>query len=144
MRLLLLFFVSFFTFADDHKMSSDFSDCEGKIANYYVAKINKGGTVEGWLEASKMHQKFYKDRGSDIMIIPMMQYKRDDDGNTIDELYRVSTMVVGSQDSWSKWRDIRNNQTDAEAKTSQAEYDAYVALYDKHNTLTAQRRVCIL
>ena len=73
MRILFLLALSFYSFA----APTDFSECKGKEANYYVAKITKGGSAAGWLQASKMHQKFYKDRGSDIMVMPMMQYRRD-------------------------------------------------------------------
>ena len=72
MRILLLLVLSFYSFT----APTDFSECKGKEANYYVAKITKGGSAAGWLQASKMHQKFYKDRGSDIMVVPMMQYRR--------------------------------------------------------------------
>ena len=48
MRILLLLVLSFYSFT----APTDFSECKGKEANYYVAKIT-------WLQASKMHQKFY-------------------------------------------------------------------------------------
>ena len=35
-----------FSFADDHSISTDFSDCDGKVVNYYVSKIISGGSVE--------------------------------------------------------------------------------------------------
>ena len=34
-----------------HEKSYKFSDCDGKVANYYVSKLISGGTVEGFLEA---------------------------------------------------------------------------------------------
>ena len=141
MRILLLIFISFFTFGDNHKLSTDLSDCKGKIANYYVAKLT--GSADGWLKAARMHQKFYKDRGSDIVVAPMMQYRRDSEGNVSEKLYRLSTMVIGSQESWAKWQEMRENRSEAEAKKAQAEYDAYVGMYNKNNELTVQRRLCI-
>ena len=58
MRFLLLMLFSITAFADDHASSTDFSNCEGKFVNYYVAKPTPAGSVEGMVEATKMHQKF--------------------------------------------------------------------------------------
>ena len=55
MRILLILDLSFYRFT----AHTDFSEFKGKEANYYVAKITKGGSAAGWLQASKMHQKFY-------------------------------------------------------------------------------------
>jgi len=38
---------------------------------------------------------------------------------------------------------MRENRSEAEAKKAQAEYDAYVGMYNKNNELTVQRRLCI-
>ena len=140
MRILLLLVLSFYSFA----APTDFSECKGKEANYYVAKITKGGSAAGWLQASKMHQKFYKDRGSDIMVMPMMQYRRNSEGDVTDKLYRATSMVVGSQEAWKKWRELRANLSEAEAAKAQKEYDAFTSLYNKNTELTVQRKLCIL
>ena len=140
MRILFLLALSFYSFA----APTDFSECKGKEANYYVAKITKGGSAAGWLQASKMHQKFYKDRGSDIMVMPMMQYRRDAEGNVTEKLYRATSMVIGSQESWKKWRDLIANQSKAEAAKAQKEYDAFTGLYSKNTELTVQRKLCVL
>jgi hypothetical protein len=140
MRILLILVLSFYSFT----APTDFSECKGKEANYYVAKITKGGSAAGWLQASKMHQEFYKDRGSDIMVMPMMQYRRDSEGNVTDKLYRATSMVVGSQESWKKWQTLRANQNADEAKKAQNEYDAFMSIYNKNTELTVQRKLCIL
>ena len=44
MRILFLLALSFYSFA----APTDFSECKGKEANYYVAKITKGGSAAGW------------------------------------------------------------------------------------------------
>ena len=36
-----------------HENSHKFSDCDGKVANYYVSKLIAGGTVKGFLKDSK-------------------------------------------------------------------------------------------
>jgi hypothetical protein len=136
MRILILFMLSMVSYA----APTDFSECKGKEANYYVAKFTKKGTAKGWLQATRMHQAFYKDRGSDILVVPMLQYKRDSEGNITDKVHRITSMVVGSQESWQKWRENRDNLTEADSD----EYDAYVSLYNKHTELTVQRKLCIL
>jgi len=55
--------ISFNIYSDDHKGLPKPSDCQGSPANYYVAKLVDGGTIEGWLNATKMHEAYYKDRG---------------------------------------------------------------------------------
>ena len=49
------------------------------------------------------------------MVVPMMQYKRNSEGEVTDKLYRATSMVVGSQESWKKWRELRANQSEADA-----------------------------
>ena len=70
---------------------------------------------------NKTNQKFYKDRGSDIMVVPMMQYRRNSEGEVTDKLYRATSMVVGSQEAWKKWRELRANLSEAEAAKAQKE-----------------------
>ncbi len=140
MRILILFLISTITYA----APTDFSECKGKEANYYVANFTKNGNAQGWLEATKMHQAFYKERGSDILVVPMLQYKRDSEGNTTDKVHRITSMVVGTQDAWKKWREMRDNLSESESTKAQEEYDAYVSLYNKHTELTVQRKLCIL
>ena len=53
-------------------------------------------------------------------------------------------MVVGSQESWKKWRELRANLSEAEATKAQQEYDAFTGLYNKNTELTVQRKLCIL
>ena len=67
MRYFLLLTFSIFSFADDHRISTDFSDCDGKVVNYYVSKIVSGGSVEGMMKASKMHQNFYDEQGANAV-----------------------------------------------------------------------------
>jgi hypothetical protein len=140
MRIFLLLMLSMVSYG----AATDFSECKGKEANYYVAKFTKNGTANGWLKAARMHQKFYKDRGSDILVVPMLQYRRDSEGNVTDKVHRITSMVIGSQKSWQEWRDLRDNQSEADAAKSQKEYDSYVSLYNKHTELTVQRKLCVL
>ena len=58
--------ISFSVFADNHKNLPKPDDCEGKPANYYVAKLTKNGTIDGVLNASSLHETFYKDRGYEV------------------------------------------------------------------------------
>ena len=37
MKYFLLLIFSISSFANDHSMSTDFSDCKGKVVNYYVS-----------------------------------------------------------------------------------------------------------
>ena len=105
MRYFLLLTFSIFSFADDHRISTDFSDCDGKVVNYYVSKIISGGSVEGVMKASKMHQNFYDEQGANVKVYPALQYLRNDDG-TEETLHRVSTMVVwDSINAWMEWRE---------------------------------------
>ena len=75
-----------------HEKSYKFSDCDGKVANYYVSKLISGGTVEGFLEAIKMHQDYYSSRGSEAKVVPLIQYKRSETDD--EEIFRVSSMVI--------------------------------------------------
>ena len=54
MRIFLLLMLSMVSYG----AATDFSECKGKEANYYVAKFTKNGTANGWLKAARMHQKF--------------------------------------------------------------------------------------
>ena len=78
------------------------------------------------------------------MVVPMMQYRRNSEGNVTDKLYRATSMVVGSQESWKKWRELRANLSEAEAEKAQKEYDAFTGLYNNNTELTVQRKLCIL
>ena len=41
--------------ADDHiDANAKFSECQGKVANYYLSNLVDGGSVEGWLKAAAM------------------------------------------------------------------------------------------
>lgn len=69
MRYLFLMFFSVIGFADDHSVSSEFSSCEGKFVNYYVAELTPEGNINGMIEATKMHQKFYDAWGLKLKFI---------------------------------------------------------------------------
>ncbi len=58
MRYFLLLTFSIFSFADDHRISTDFSDCDGKVVNYYVSKIVSGGSVDGMMKAFIVFQQW--------------------------------------------------------------------------------------
>ena len=69
--------ISFSVIADDHKNLPKPGDCEGKPANYYVAKLTKNGTIDGVLNASNLHEAFYKNRGYEVEVVPSIQYLRE-------------------------------------------------------------------
>ena len=144
MKLLILIFLSFLSFGDYEVKSTKFSDCKGKIANYYVGKITKDGSISGWLEAADLHQQYYKARGMDILVMPMGQYRRDENGDAIEKLHRVSTMVVGSQESWASWREYLDNRDQQTIDSDQIDYDNFVQKYNKNNEITARRLICML
>ena len=145
MRYFLLLTFSIFSFADDHQISSDYSDCEGKVVNYYVSKLVSGGSVEGMMRATKMHRKFYEDRGANVKVYPALQYLRNDDGGTTEKLHRVSTMVVwDSVSAGSKWRESINTLSESDRAKLDKEYSAFVAMYNKNTEVVAERRWCML
>ena len=52
-------------------------------------------------------------------------------------------MVVGSQESWKKWRELRANQS--EARLQKLNKNTMLSLvYNKNTELTVQRKLCIL
>ena len=85
-RISFLLVLSFFVLSDHHKLSTKYSECQGKIANYYVAEITDEGSVKGWYKAAKMHQKYYADRNAKVKVYPSMQYRVDEENNTTDDL----------------------------------------------------------
>jgi hypothetical protein len=112
--------ISFSVFADNHKNLPKPDDCEGKPANYYVAKLTKNGTIDGVLNASSLHETFYKDRGYVVEVIP-------------------STHVIfPDSKTASKWRERERTQKDRD------EYNFYVNEYNKNSEVTTSRFICIL
>ena len=62
------------------------------LLSYYVAKLIEGGTIEGWLNATKMHQAYYKDRGFDVEVVPSIQYLPSEENNGPgEEVFRLSS-----------------------------------------------------
>ena len=145
LRFLIMFLLSGMIIADDHKIPENFEDCKGRIANYYVARLTPRGSLEGWYKATEMHREYYQSRGGKVNIYPSLQYRVDEENNTEDKIFRVSSLVVwDSQEAWNEFREFRNNRSEEEAKEDRKEYDAFVAMYDRHNEVTAQRRICLL
>ena len=131
--------ISFSVFADDHKNLPKPSECKGKPANYYVSKLTKNGTIEGVLNASSLHEAFYKNRGYEVEVVPSIQYLRNEDGVPSDEIFRLSTHVIfPDSETASKWRERDRTQKDKD------EYDFYVNEYNKNSELTTSRFLCIL
>jgi len=144
MRYFLLLTFSMFSFADDHTISTDFSDCDGKVVNYYVSKIIPGGSIEGVMKASKMHQNFYDGQSVNVKVYPALQYLRNDEG-TEEKLHRVSTMVIWeSVSAWSEWRDSIESLSAEERNKADKNYNAFVAEYNKNTEVVAERRWCML
>jgi hypothetical protein len=137
--LTILAVISFSVFADDHKNLPKPSECKGKPANYYVSKLTKNGTIEGVLNASSLHEAFYKNRGYEVEVVPSIQYLRNEDGVPSDEIFRLSTHVIfPNAETASKWRERDRTQKDKD------EYDFYVNEYNKNSELTTSRFLCIL
>jgi hypothetical protein len=131
--------ISFSVFADDHKNLPKPSECKGKPANYYVSKLTKNGTIEGVLNASSLHEAFYKNRGYEVEVVPSIQYLRNEDGVPSDEIFRLSTHVIfPNAETASKWRERDRTQKDKD------EYDFYVNEYNKNSEVTTSRFLCIL
>ena len=144
MKYLLLVTFSIFSFADDHAISTDFSDCKGKVVNYYVSKIIPGGSVEGMMKASEMHQNFYDEQGANVKVYPALQYLRTDEG-TEEELHRISTMVVwDSVNSWNEWRESVEALSEEDREVSDKQYYAFVEMYNKNTEVVTERRWCML
>jgi hypothetical protein len=138
-------FFSVIGFADDHSVSSEFSSCEGKFVNYYVAELTPKGNIAGMIEATKMHQKFYDTWGAKVKVYPALQYMRKEGGETEESLHRTSTMVVWeSLNEWESWRSRLDSMSDSESKAQQKEYDAFVAKYNENTKVVSQNRWCML
>ena len=114
LRFLIMFMLSGMIIADDHKIPESFEDCEGRIANYYVAKLTPRGSLEGWYKATEMHREYYQSRGGKVNIYPSLQYRVDEENNTEDKIFRVSSLVVW--DSQKHGMNFVNFET-IEAKT---------------------------
>ena len=144
MKYLLLVTFSIFSFADDHAISTDFSDCKGKVVNYYVSKIIPGGSVEGMMKASEMHQNFYDEQGANVKVYPALQYLRTDEG-TEEELHRISTMVVwDSVNSWNEWRESVEALSEEDREVADKQYYAFVEMYNKNTEVVTETRWCML
>ena len=144
MKYFLLLTFSIFSFADDHAISTDFSDCKGKVANYYVSKIIPGGSVEGMMKASEMHQNFYDEQGANVKVYTALQYLRTDEG-TEEELHRISTMVVwDSVNSWNEWRESVEALSEEDREVADKQYYAFVEMYNKNTEVVTETRWCML
>ena len=145
MRYLFLMFFSVIGFADGHSVSSEFSSCEGKFVNYYVAELTPKGNIDGMIEATKMHQKFYDAWGAKVKVYPALQYMRKEGGETEESLHRTSTMVVWeSLNEWKSWRSRLDSMSDSESKAQQKEYDAFVAKYNENTKVVDQNRFFLM
>ena len=81
--------------ADDHiDADAKFSECQGKVANYYLSNLVDGGSVEGWLKAAAMHEKYYTNRGFEVEVLTEMQYSVDEDGNVSDKFVSLDTCLL--------------------------------------------------
>ena len=136
---LIYLLFSFSVFADDHKNLPKPGECKGKPANYYIAKLTKNGTIDGVLNASTLHEAFYKNRGYEVEVVPSIQYLRNENGVPSDEVFRLSTHVIfPDTETASNWRARERTQKDKN------EYDFYVNEYNKNSEVTTSRFLCIL
>ena len=130
-------------YSDEPSSSPKLEDCKGSPASYYVSRLIEGGTVEGWIKATKMHQAYYEDRGFNVKIVPSIQYLPSDENNgPKDEIFRLSTHVIHpNRDEQEKfWAWNQNERTESDLK----ERAAFIAEYDKNNKVTARRFLCML
>ena len=132
--------------ADDHiDANAKFSECQGKVANYYLSNLVDGGSVEGWLNAAAMHEKYYTNRGFEVEVLTEMQYSVDEDGNVSDKFVSLDTLVVweslSARNEFQKYLDNRSSQ---QTERDEKEFSAFVNLYEKNTKVTERKRLCIL
>ena len=139
----MLAITSLSLYSSELSSSPKLEDCKGSPASYYVSKLIEGGTIDGWIKATEMHQAYYEDRGFNVRIVPSIQYLPDDENNgPEDEIFRLSTHVIhpsrAEQEKFWEWN--QNERTDSDLKARAT----FIAQYDKNNEVTARRYLCIL
>ena len=132
--------------ADDHiDANAKFSECKGKVANYYLSNLIDGGSVEGWLKAAAMHEKYYNDRNFEVEVLTEMQYSVDEDGNVSDKFVSLDTLVVwNSLSARNEFQKYLDNRSSEQIEKDEKEFSAFVNLYEKNTKVTERKRLCML
>ena len=132
--------------ANDHiDANAKFSECQGKVANYYLSNLVDGGSVEGWLNAAAMHEKYYTNRGFEVEVLTEMQYSVDEDGNVSDKFTSLDTLVVwNSLSARNEFQTYLDNRSSEQVERDEKEFSAFVNLYEKNTKVTERKRLCML
>ena len=132
--------------ADDHiDANAKFSECQGKVANYYLSNLVDGGSVEGWLKAAAMHEKYYTNRGFEVEVLTEMQYSVDEDGNVSDKFVSLDTLVVwNSLSARNEFQTYLDNRSSEQVNRDEKEFSAFVNLYEKNTKIAERKRLCML
>ena len=132
--------------ADDHiDANAKFSECQGKVANYYLSNLVDGGSVEGWLKAAAMHEKYYTNRGFEVEVLTEMQYSVDEDGNVSDKFVSLDTLVVwNSLSARNEFQTYLDNRSSQHVNRDEKEFSAFVNLYEKNTKIAERKRLCML
>ena len=143
---LIYLILCFSIFAEDKtKETAQFSECEGKVANYYLSNLVDGGSIEGWLKAADMHQKYYDYRKFEVEVLTELQYSVDEDGNTSDNFVSLDTLVVwDSLSARNQFQNYLNNRNSKQIEKDEKDYSAFVDLYEKNTKITERKRLCML
>ena len=125
--------------------NAKFSECQGKVANYYLSNLIDGGSVEGWLKAAAMHEKYYNDRNFKVEVLTEMQYSVDEDGNVSDKFVSLDTLVVwNSLSARNEFQKYLDNRSSEQVEKDEKEFSAFVNLYEKNTKVTERKRLCML
>ena len=132
--------------ADDHiDANAKFSEFQGKVANYYLSNLIDGGSVEGWLKAAAMHEKYYTNRGFEVEVLTEMQYSVDEDGNVSDKFVSLDTLVVwNSLSARNEFQTYLDNRSSEQVNRDEKEFSAFVNLYEKNTKIAERKRLCML
>tara|TARA_B100000963_G_scaffold277854_1_gene246239 strand:- start:220 stop:666 length:447 start_codon:yes stop_codon:yes gene_type:complete len=144
--LLLNLLLSFSIIASlELEANAKFSECQGKVANYYLSNLVDGGSVEGWLKAAAMHEKYYNDRNFKVEVLTEMQYSVDEDGNVSDKFVSLDTLVVwNSLSARNEFQKYLENRSSEQVEKDEKEFSAFVNLYEKNTKVTERKRLCML
>ena len=132
--------------ADDHiDANAKFSECQGKVANYYLSNLVDSGSVEGWLKAAAIHEKYYTNRGFEVEVLTEMQYSVDEDGNVSDKFVSLDTLVVwNSLSARNEFQTYLDNRSSEQVNRDEKEFSAFVNLYEKNTKIAERKRLCML
>ena len=121
-----------------HEKSYNFSDCGGQVGNLYVSEILESGTVEAFNKAVNLHQKFYRDRGFDVIVKANIEYSRDGE-KTTEEASRLTTVVMfPSLEVQNQW--MNREFTDQD----QDDFNSFLEIYNENTKVVVRKSNCYL